>query len=257
VYAATRAFEYFTSQTYAKKGDLYITRMIATGQNNLQDYLNGLDNAFLEYQQQFGSPDLRVITLSLKDDMLHIAREKLELKEDGTTKKDDKGVPYVVSLDSGERTKMLRDALQDPTRYDSNGYLSVPFSTQVTDLSPLTRNHKIHHIEIDIQGSDLGDNLGRVYLRMLGTGKIQRLDDLTSFYALPARTAVVNTLMGSVKYYQSGDVYGSYHLRDRPLVNTLWQLVINQRDEKVNQDIKLETLSDILVHIYYTDVTKF
>jgi len=99
--------------------------------------------------------------------------------------------------------------------------------------------------------------LGRVYLRMLGTGSIQRLDDLTSFYALPVRTAVINTLMGSVKYYQSGDVYASYHLRDRPLVNSLWQLVINQRDEKVNQDIKLGTLSDILVHIYYTDVTKF
>ena len=257
VYAATRAFEYFTSQTYAKKGDLYLARMVQTGQNNLQDYMTGLDNAFLEYQQQYGSPDLRVITLSLKDDILPIPREVMARNPDDTIKTDADGVPYINQLDSGERTKLLRDALQDPTHYDSNGYLSIPFTTRVADLSPLTRNHKIHHIEIDIQGSDLGDNLGRVYLRMLGTGSIQRLDDLTSFYALPVRTAVINTLMGSVKYYQSGDVYASYHLRDRPLVNSLWQLVINQRDEKVNQDIKLGTLSDILVHIYYTDVTKF
>ena len=255
-FAATRAFEYFTSQSYKKKQDLYLARMVGTGQKNLQDYMLGLENAYLEYQQQFGTPDIRVISLSLRDDILNIPYELLMKDAKGKVKTYPNGVPMTKTLVLSERTALLREKLKDQDLYDSSGYLSLPFATRTTDLSPLTRNHKIHHIQVDIQGSGLGDNLGRVYLRMLGTGSILRLDDNTSFYALPQRTAVVNAIMGGVKYY-APEVYDSYHLRDRPLTNTLWQLVINQRDEKINQDIKLEGISDILLHIYYTDVTKF
>ena len=258
-YAATRAYEYFTSQSYGKKQDLYLARMVQTGQNNLQDYMLGLDNAFLAYQQEYGSPDLRVIELSLLNDILQIPKEQVEHNSDGSLHVDADGVPYLKALTTTERVELMRNALKDPSHYDSNGYLSLSFATRVTDLSPLTRNHKIHHITMDIQGEDVGDDLARVYLRMLGTGSIQRLDDLTSYFALPARTAVVNTTIGGsmVQKFTAGDIYSAYHLRDRPLVNSLWQLVFNQRDEKVNQDVKLESLSNIYVRIYYTDVTKF
>ena len=258
-YAATRAYEYFTSQSYGKKQNLYLARMVQTGQDNLQDYMMGLDNAFTAYQQEYGSPDLRVVELSLLNDILQIPKEEAETNSDGTPHVDADGVPYMKALTTTERVGKMRAAMKDPSHYDSNGYLSLSFATRVSDLSPLTRNHKIHHITIDIQGEEVGDDVARVYLRMLGTGSIQRLDDLTSYFALPARTAVVNTTLGgsSVQKFTAGDIYSAYHLRDRPLVNSLWQLVFNQRDEKVNQDVKLESISNIYVRIYYTDVTKF
>ena len=45
------------------------------------------------------------------------------------------------------------------------------------------------------------------------------------------------------------------YFRERPLVNTNWQLVFNQRTEMVNEDINLGGLDDIEVHIFYTDFT--
>jgi len=41
--------------------------------------------------------------------------------------------------------------------------------------------------------------------------------------------------------------------KDRPL----WELVINQRDESVNRDIDLQSLSDIRVLVFYNDFTSF
>ena len=52
------------------------------------------------------------------------------------------------------------------------------------------------------------------------------------------------------------EVYRNYRFRDRPLVNTEWELVINQRDEFVNQDIDLQSLADVRVLIYYTEDKK-
>ena len=46
-------------------------------------------------------------------------------------------------------------------------------------------------------------------------------------------------------------------LQRRPLLNTQWELVINQRDELANKDIDLKTLSDIRILIYYSDFTTF
>ena len=65
-------------------------------------------------------------------------------------------------------------------------------SASATLLSPLTRNHKILHVEIEIVGVS-GDNIGRVYLRPTGTGVIHGLDDREDYYVFPQRTAVVNS----------------------------------------------------------------
>ena len=51
----------------------------------------------------------------------------------------------------------------------------------------------------------------------------------------------------------TNDVYDNTLLRDRPLVNNQWQLVINAKDEAVNRDIDLKSLTDIKLIIYYTD----
>jgi hypothetical protein len=41
------------------------------------------------------------------------------------------------------------------------------------------------------------------------------------------------------------------------MVNTRWEAVLNQRDELANQDININSLSDIRFYIYYTDFTPF
>jgi hypothetical protein len=51
------------------------------------------------------------------------------------------------------------------------------------------------------------------------------------------------------------EVYASDRLRDRPVSNSRWDLVINQRDESVNKDINLASLTDVRVYLYYTDFT--
>jgi hypothetical protein len=73
---------------------------------------------------------------------------------------------------------------------------------------------------------------------------------------LPARAAVINTIFNGRKIYQP-EVYKNDLLRDRPFVNTAWDLWFNQVDEKVNQDIAINSLTDIRLYVYYTDFTAF
>ena len=44
-------------------------------------------------------------------------------------------------------------------------------------------------------------------------------------------------------------------LRDRPLINTRWELVLNRVDELVNEDLNVLSLSDVRLYVYYTDFT--
>jgi hypothetical protein len=237
-YEATKSFEYYTSQSYAAKDKLFLVRMIAAGQYNLENYMLELDNAFHVFENTFGTPDLRVMVISLKDDVLRIPR----LSDDS------------LPLTEDQRTKMMREKLKDSSLLDSNGYLSLAFSTRGDKLSPLTRDHKIKYIEADMQGNKLGDYVARLYLRTAGTGAVHTLTDTTSYYVLPERTAVINPSLQGSKTYDS-EVYRSTRHHDRPLVNSLWQLIINQRDEDVNKDIDLQSLTDIRILVYYTDFT--
>ncbi len=239
-YRLTRVFEYYTSQSYAKKEQLFLIRMVTAGQYNLENYLLELDNAFNTFEEQFGNPDVRVIALSLRDDIMQIPL----LKQDRTP------------LTENERINMMRERLRDVRLLDSRGYLTLPFSTELRALSPLTRNHKIRHVEIDLQGARMGDAMSRIYMRMSGTGVVRNVDDDLDYYVFPERLAVVNASLLGAKVYDP-EVYRNYRFRDRPLVNTLWELVVNQRDELVNQDIDLQSLTDIRVLIYYSDFTAF
>jgi hypothetical protein len=237
-YRATRVFEYYTSQSYAKKEQLFLIRMVSAGQYNLENYLVDLDNAFADFEEQFGNPDTRIAVLSLRDDILRIPYL------------DEKKEPY----SEAQRIDLMRARLADPALIDQNGYLTIPFSTSFEGLSPLTRNHKIRFVEADIVGSKVGDTIGRLYLRMAGTGQVHNVAGNKDFFAFPERTAVLNPFFNGNKIYDPS-VYRSDRFRDRPFVNTLWELTINQRDELANQDIDLQSLSDVRLLVYYSDFT--
>jgi len=239
VYRATRVFEYYTSQSYAKKEQLFLIRMVTAGEFNLQNYLAELQNAFFEFQETFGIPDTRVAVLSLRDDVLRIPLL------------DDDGNPYTRD----QRVTQMRERLRDPGLLDQNGYIVLPFGIGLDQLSPVTRNHKIRYMEADIVGSNIGDTLGRLYVRQAGTSSLRTLNDTVDQHAFPERLAVLNAFFNGSRVY-GPDVYRSYRLRDRPIANSLYELIINQRDETVNADIDLQSLTDIRLLVYYDDFTQ-
>ena len=241
-YKATKVYEYYTSQSYARLENLFLIRMVQSGDFSLEEYLFELDGAYTEFEEAFGNPDTRVAIISLRDDIWGIERV------------DGRG----QSFSEDQRTGLLHERLGDPTLLDSRGYISIPFRTDIDQLSPLTRNHKILHIEAEILGGDVGDTLGRIYLRQRGTGTVRAIDGEKIFYALPEKTAVVDTFFNGERFgvFSDDRVLRSERFRDLPYANTAWELLINQRDELVNQDINLQSLSDVRLYIYYTDFTE-
>ncbi len=239
-YRATKVFEYYTSQSYAALEKLFITRMVARGQENLENYLIALENAFNDFEQDYGRPDTRVAVVSLRDDILKVPR----LAVDGT------------ALSDAERIAMLRGALADVANLDADGYTSFPFGTEMLRVSPLTRNHKVLAIEAELVGSDLGDEVARVYLRQSGTGVVKTVAGEKLYYRLPERTAVLNPFFNGARPFTE-EVYRNERMRDRPFVNSGWELILNQRDEQENRDLNLQSLSDVRLYLYYTDFTAF
>ena len=239
-YRATKVFEYYTSQSYAELEKLFLIRMVQFGDYNLQNYLIDLENSFYEFEESYGNPDTRVAIISLRDDVLRIPRTN----EDGTARS------------QSERIGEMRERLGDAALLDENGYLTVPFATKSDALSPLTRNHKLLYLEAEMIGSDVGDTLGRVYLRQQGTSVVHGVTGGKFYYRFPERIAVVNPFFNGNRVF-SQEIYRNYRLRDRPYVNTSWELVLNQRDELVNKDVNLQALTDVRVYLYYTDFTEF
>lgn len=239
-YRATRVFEYYTSQSYARIDELSLVRLVARGDHNLENYLADLEEEYFVFLEDVGRPDSRVDILSLRDDVLRIPL----YADDGTT------------LTQAERVERFRVAMSDPQWLSPRGHLTIPFNTSLDRLSPLTRNHKLSHIEVELIGSDVGDAVGRVYLTVSGTGLVAGINDENSFYRFPERTAVVNTFFNGVRSF-TPDIYQNQRLRERPYVNTNWEFAFNQRDEFVNQDINLGSLTDVRIYLYYTDFTAF
>jgi hypothetical protein len=237
-YRATRIFEYYTSQSYPRLESLFLVRMIARGDYNLDRYLDELEDAYFAFRESFGIPDTRVAVLSLRDDILAIPR----LGDDGHP------------MTQTERITAFRAELARPGNLDENGYLVFPFQSTLELLSPLTRNHKVLYVEAEIVGSDVGDTVGRVYIRQAGAGAIRSVTGTDLFYRFPELTAVVNPFFNGTRVFEPA-LYRNERLRDRPFVNSYWQLVLNQRDERVNQDVDLSSLTDVRLYVYYTDFT--
>ncbi len=240
-YRATLVFEYYTSQSYARKGDLYLVRLVSRGEQNLENYLADLNNAFFEFEEEFGLPNTRLLRLSLLDDILSIPR----LDESGR------------ELSSIERVALMRAKLTDPAFLDDRGYLSFPFQTRLEQVSPVTRNHKVRFIEAEINANSPGDSFARLYLEQAGTNVIRAVEGGERvYYRLPPVRAVLNPFFDGGRPF-APEVYANERLRDRPLIATNWRLILNQRDELANLDLDLSTLNDIKLFVYYTDFTEF
>jgi hypothetical protein len=237
-YEATVVFEYYTSQSYAHLADLFLIRLVAHGDYNLQSYLTNLQTAYLDFQQSYGNPDTRVAIVSLRDDVF------------GIPKVDQNG----QAISQSQRLDLFHAKLADASFLDANGYRTMPFPTSIAQLSPLTRDHKVLNLEVEVIGSDVGDTVGRIYVRQRGTGVVTSLTSDPSYYRLPEVTDVLNPFFNGVRAFPES-VYQSARMRDRPFVNTHWDLVINQKDESVNQDINLQSLTDVRLYVYYTDFT--
>ncbi|MBN1946791.1 MAG: hypothetical protein JW797_14045 [Bradymonadales bacterium] len=240
VYMATRVLEYYTSQSYANLDQLFLVRMVTAGDVNLQQYLIELEDELRFFEDQYGMPDARLARLSLRDDILQI--------------------PYLDSggeaLSENERDELFIERLTDTSFLDENGYIVIPFNTSRNDISPLTWGHKIRYVEAEIIGSIVGDPIGRVYLRMAGTGSVVGRQGDWSYYAFPERLSVINTFFNSDRLY-TPEVYQSSRLNGRPFLNSRWELIVNQVDESVNEDINLRSVNDIRLYIYYSDFTEF
>ncbi|MBK6809769.1 MAG: hypothetical protein IPG81_12855 [Sandaracinaceae bacterium] len=122
-YRATRVFEYYTSQSYARRDELTLVRLVSRGDYNLENYLFDLQTAYYEFEDINGRPDSRVEIVSLRDDILRIPRS-------GTS----------GALSQAERTEMLRVELTDPRWLNPRGHISIPFAKHLTGCrrSPAT-----------------------------------------------------------------------------------------------------------------------
>lgn len=236
-YQLTKVYEYYTSTSYAKLNDLFLIRLVSRGDFTLEAYVDELEDAFANFEESYGRPDLRVLTISAKDQILDIPRLN--------------GNNQSLSIDA--RNALFRDALFDPSRLDQNGHINLGFPVTIDRLSPLTRNHKVWHVEIEMLGED-GDDVTRVYLRQEGTGVVRGVSGEKIYFTFPQRTAVVNSFLNGSKPFLD-EVYVNRRLRDRPLANTAWSLLLNFRDEADNFDIDKSSLSDIRIYFYYSDFT--
>ena len=236
-YKATKVFEYYTSQSYAHRGDLHLLRLVERGDKNLEGYLQALERSYRDFGERVGTPEARLDVLSLRDDILAIPR----IDAAGRT------------LTQAERTALFRTELTSSRALNNQGYWSTAFSTSGNRLSPVTRNHKLRSLQAEFIGADVGDSQGRVYLVPSGTSTVLTVNDEALYFRLPKRTAVINTFFNGSRP-SDASVYSNEQLRDRPYLNTHWKFFINQRDEQANQDIDLNSLTDVRLYLYYTDV---
>lgn len=236
-YIATKAFEYYSSQSYEPLAKLFLIRMVNYGDFPLDQYLRDLNDAYSSFQMDFGNPQERVMIVSLRDDILDIPR----LAGDNT------------ALSQEQRQQLFRDEISKSRYRNAEGALVFPFRTLVEKLSPKTFDHKIAFAEAEIVPT-IGDDLGRVYIVQKGTGVVRNSDSDLVYYSLPERTAVVDTFFAGDR--SLGDkVYMNDRLSERPVVNTDWELQLNLSDEAVNADLDPSALDDIRLYFHYTDFT--
>ncbi|NOK11752.1 hypothetical protein [Corallococcus exercitus] len=238
-YRATRLFEYYASRTYQPKGKLYLIRMVTKGDPSLEAYLSELDNSFRQYMEQVGAPSNSVAVVSLRDDVFQIPRLGVG------------GKP--LSLD--ERVAEFRSRLSKPELLDPNGWIRIPFATTANELSSATRNHKVRYVEAELVGSAVGDDLGFVYLDLVGTGVVVRMDGGKDYYVLPKRRAGLNPFFNGRKTYKD-DFYSNLAFRDHPLLNSRWEVAFDRNDLK-NRDVRLESLTDVKLYLHYSQYATF
>jgi len=161
----------------------------------------------------------------------------------------------------------FREALASSRFRDERGRVAIPFSVDLDALSPLTHDHKVLAVEIEVLGDDVGDDLGRVYVEQAGAALVRTSGGDRLTYAFPVRAAVVDASFNGQRPYDpvgghlggpNSSIYRSYRLRDRPLVNSTWRLVFDLGRGAVepdNRDIRVGGLDDVVLRVFYTDFT--
>lgn len=237
-YRATRILEYFSSQSYARTESLFLVRMVGRGYDNLENYLDELEDEYDAFRSQFRTRANRVERISLKNDIFQVHYR------DGYRE---------LAVD--ERGSDFTAWLTDTRLLDLNGHRSIPFRTSESELSPCTFGHQIKYIEMQVIGSGFGDDEADLMLWQDGTGVVKNPEGERQYYRLEPRLLVANPFFGTGARYYDPAVYRRYELRDRPFVNTSWKLVIDQKHNRENQDIDLEQITDVYLFVYYTDFT--
>ncbi len=235
-YRATKAYEYLTGKSYADVSSLLLTRMVTHGHPNLADYMANLNDAYLAFTEQYVEAD-GVMVVSLMNDVLDVPRIGL----DG------------LAIPAGERQRILRQRLNSPELLNRNGFLEMPFATLLWRIPLLSAMAKIEHIEVEFSGSDVGNAEGHLQVVQQGTSTLQRLDGTTWYLRLDPRQALPNIFFNGFRAHVAAqpDFYKNKQLKDRPVVNGDWKLVLDQRADVDNQDINLNSITDVKLYIYY------
>jgi uncharacterized Zn-finger protein len=242
-YKATLVFEYYTSQTYAFRNELLLARMINYGEYNLQNYIYDLEDAFWEFEDYFGVPELRVLPLSLKNDIFPGMRVAPG------------GKPY------SERE--MEDSVEDWLKYSLNedGTARVSFQIGPEHISPNTRVHKISYVEACVEKQTAAAaQHPRIYLDMNGTSSIWGLGErsTSNFYSFGSRPSVVTARWCSGSDYSwDQKIFQSQKYTQRPLFNTEWELSINFTTEPANKIYRPEDFDDLKLFFYYYEYTDF
>ncbi|MED5464975.1 MAG: hypothetical protein VX699_10000, partial [Myxococcota bacterium] len=242
-YKSTVVFEYYTSQSYAFRNELYLSRMINFGEYNLQNYIYDLEDAFWEFEDHFGLPELRVLPLSLKDDIF----PGMRVNQDG------KAFSAREMEDSVE--KWLESSLSE------DGVATLSFQIGPQFISPGTRVHKVSYVEACVeQQTAAAAQHPRIYLDMAGTSSVWALgSDFTDlFYDFGGRPSVVTARWCSGSDYNwDPKIFQSQKYTQRPLFNTKWDLKINFTTEPANQGYGPEDFDDLKLFFYYHEYTDF
>ena len=64
---------------------------------------------------------------------------------------------------------------------------------------------------------------------------------------------MINPFFNYKKYDTYLSIYPDARMKDRPLVNSSWELVLNLKDEEVNLDISRDGIQDIVLYVFYDD----
>lgn len=236
-FRATRLLEYYESQSYGSADELYLIRMISHGDYNLDSYLDALEDEYEAFRGQYRNRSHRAVRLSMANDIMQIPT----LGTDGH------------SLSAAERSTLMRTRLLDPKRLDSRGRRTYTFSTTLDQFAPCTFGQQIDYVEVMFSGANLGDPNASVMLWQNGTGVIERADQGQNFHRLPP-ALIVATPRRDLDSAFDPSVYRNYGMRERPLVNTSWSLVFDEKNPQ-NRDVHFDQLNDIYIYIYYTDFT--
>jgi hypothetical protein len=236
-YRATAMYEYFTSQSYDMRAALFVTRMVGQGYDNLDHYLDALEDAYEAFRSDYGVRARDVDRISLRDDIFRIPYR------DGDRE-----------LDENARIARFKDLIESPRLLDAEGRLTITFRTNLEDLNACTFSHKIEDIQIQLIGGELGDDEADIELWQDGTAVVKTAAQSLAYYRLPAALSIVNPSINRRQPFDPA-VYRRYEFRDRPYVNTSWKLVLDQRNNRANQDIPLENLDDIVLYVNHTYLT--